>query len=280
MNNIKYILNRLEQSIKVSKLNIDFCETDADGHSVIKLKDDFLFAGNTSIDKDKKYYSVLSKSTKKKVPFESFRNAIDINIRYIEGGLMYGGPKKNSHYTIQPGDTVSEMGAFRGFHILKLSKEAGDLGKVLAIEPMPDNLVFLNKNMQLNNIKNCIVVPKGVWDKPSTIKFNRIASDSQSGSMVMENHGNETIEVPVDSLDNICSTAGITQCDFMVIQLNGVEINALQGLTAFKPKNLTIAARYDQPNMKMIPEIVDLLENRGYKTILEKEKFVYANLPS
>lgn len=275
LRSIKYIKNQIAIVRKVNSLDFSTAGTDAEGDHWVEY-DGMRFHGEPSKDSLKKYYQLLSNKTKKNLPFECFRVAQDIQTRYIEGGLKYGGPFKQDFYKVQKGDVVAEMGAFMGFYILKLCKQVGEKGKVVAIEPLEDNLYYLKKNVKYNDMTQCQIVPKGVWKEKTRINFNRKATDAQSGSIVIGDR-NEDHSLPVDTLDNIMSDLNISHCDFMVIQLNGVEPMALEGLTSFDPKNLSIAARYDNEGEDTVMRIKNHLLKRDYNVKIHKKRFIYAN---
>lgn len=273
---IKYIRQRIEQIQKIAQLDIAETGVDRDGDAFVRLKDGPVFYGEQAIPKDKKYYLTLAPRVRKKIPFEAMRVAIDIVARYKEAGLMYGGPFKDDKYSVARGDTTVEMGAFRGCFIVRLCEEVGPEGKVVAIEPMPDNVRILKKNLKANRIENCTVIEKGVWHEPDTMVFNRKEKDNQSSSLVIADHGKEQFSVPVDSLDNILAEANVNRCDFMVIQLNGVEIDALQGMTQVRPTHLAIAARYDKPGQNAIEEIGNWMDSNAYQFEVVKDRFIFA----
>ncbi|MEX1190326.1 MAG: FkbM family methyltransferase [Brumimicrobium sp.] len=276
LRSIRYIKNQIVISRKVNNLNFTATGIDDDGDRWIEY-DGLRFYGAPTIDKLKKYYNLLSNKTKQKLPFECFRVAQDIQTRYVEGGLKYGGPFKQDFYQVKEGDVVAEMGAFMGVYILKLCKQVGRNGKVVAIEPLEDNLYYLRKNVEYNNMVQCQIVPKGVWKEKTTINFNRKATDSQSGSIVIGER-NEDHSLPVDTLENIMSDLNISHCDFMIVQLNGVEAIALEGLTSFNPENIAIAARYDIEEEDTVIRIKNHLLNRGYDVNIHEKRFIYANV--
>lgn len=276
LRSIRYIKNQIVISRKVNNLNFTATGIDDDGDRWIEY-DDLRFYGAPTLDKLKKYYNLLSNKTKQKLPFECFRVAQDVQTRYVEGGLKYGGPFKQDFYQVKEGDVVAEMGAYMGTYILKLCKQVGRNGKVVAIEPLEDNLYYLRKNVEYNNMVQCQIVPKGVWKEKTTINFNRKATDSQSGSIVIDER-NEDHSLPVDTLDNIMSDLNISHCDFMIVQLNGVEAIALEGLTLFNPENIAIAARYDIEGEDTVMRIKNHLLNRGYDVNIHKKRFIYANV--
>ncbi len=274
---IKYIYSRLGMARKVGKLNFTAAGIDHDGYPYVEY-DGLRFHGKPSNAKDKKYYSILPGSIRRKLPIECFRIAQEIVIRYVESGLMYGGPKKNKYYQVKNGDVAAEMGAYQGFYAMKLCRQVGESGRVVAIEPLPDNLRLLEKNISFNGFdQRCTIVPKGVWQEKATLNFKRKPEDNQSGSVVLAK-GTEELLLPVDNLDNIMKETRTTECDMMIIQLNGVEIDALRGLRTFKPKNLAIALRYNKPGMDAVNETIKLLKDRQYVVNLEDKYFVFASL--
>ena len=236
------------------------------------------FGSHVNANLDKHFYKLLSSKTKRTLKYESLQVAVDIVIRYVEGGLQYGGPKKQSRYTVKKGDYVSEMGGYQGFCSVKLAQQVGSQGQVVSIEPMPDNFRLLQKNMKINNLDQVICVNRGVWDSTKELKFNRKKGDGQSSSIEMNYNDAEIISVPADTLDNIFSQQNTTANDFMIIQLNGAEINGLRGLSNFKPNYLSIAARYDTEGVDAARAIKELLEGRGYSVEIDREDFVFATL--
>ena len=110
--------------------------------------------------------------------------------------------------------------------------------------------------------------------------FNRKKGDNQSGSVELNYNQEDKLKISVDSLDNILSENDIKNIDFMLIQLNGVEVEALEGLRKYKPKHIAIAARYSKNNKSVIPIITNILEERNYICKVEKHDFVFSELKS
>lgn len=271
------VLQKLRITIKIRDLPIQNAGIDG-GLPFIKLKNGFIFYGIKSRKKDKKYYFILPGWLKKKLPFLCFQTALDIIIRYFEGGLKLGGPKKEQYYKVKPGDIVAEMGAYMGYYTMYLSRKTGKEGKVVAIEPLKDNLFYLKKNINKNNIKNVSIVDTGVWNEEGILSFYKKKGDYQSGSLVLNNDVKDKLYIPVNTLDNILSINKINHIDFMIIQLNGSEYEGLLGLTKIKPEHLAIAARYDKNGVGIVKKIEELLKDRGYSISLSDKKFIFARL--
>ncbi|MCD4833170.1 MAG: FkbM family methyltransferase [Bacteroidales bacterium] len=278
ISDIKYIWNRIQLTRKISKLQIEKAGVDSEEIPYVKLKNGPVFYGLISCPKDKKYYNLLPTKLKSILPFESFLIANDIVIRYFEGGLKLGGPRKELFYKTKPGDYIAEMGAYMGHYTIYLSEKVGKNGKVIAIEPMPDNLKILRKNITENNLDNVVIVPKGVWKEKDEMIFHRKKGDRQSGSIELNYKNNDSLKIPVDSLDNILQEQNIKHIDFMLVQLNGVEPEALEGLTNYKPNHIAIASRYSKNNKPVAPIIANVLQERNYKSTIVKRDFVFAEL--
>lgn len=70
---------------------------------------------------------------------------------------------------IQPGTVAIECGAHHGSESILLSRWVGDAGKVIVIEPMPDNIAILKKNIELNDLKNVTLIEKAASSFANTL---------------------------------------------------------------------------------------------------------------
>jgi len=75
---------------------------------------------------------------------------------------------------LQDGDNFIDVGAHGGLYSLFASRKVGNKGKVISIEPNPENLVFLRSNIELNRLKNVIIIPKAAGDvhKKLTLSYS------------------------------------------------------------------------------------------------------------
>ncbi len=265
---------------KTESLPVENSGIDSEGDAWVKLNCGTIFYGKPTQHWLRRYfYHTLSKKTKKIIKKDCLDVAIDIVIRYIEGGLMYGGPKKLSRYSVKKGDYVSEMGAYMGYCSIKLAQQTGPSGKVICIEPFPENYRLLVKNIRENKFEDRMIpVNMGVWDTKTFLEFSKRKNDGQSSSALMNYEGADFYKIEANTLDNIFNKIGIIPDDFMIVQLNGAEMKALRGMTAFRPKNLSIAARYDVEGENAAIQIKTILEDKGYQVEIDKEDFVFAKL--
>ena len=272
---LKYIFFRILITYGIKNLNIEKAGRD-DNTCYVKIRNGYIFYGSEARKKDYKYYCLLPKKIRAILPFSCYTIAMDIIIRNIRGGLKLGGPRKEKFYQVKSGDIVAEMGAYRGYYCMYLSKQVGPGGRVIAIEPLESNLHFLKKNIDSNNLTNVTIIPKGVWKKSDTLTFRRSEDDYQSSSIRLNYEEADEFQVKVDSLDTIFREQKLDKIDFTIIQLNGAELEALEGLDTYQPMNMAIAARYSKGEIPVSKLIKRHLEAKHYRVTISARDYVFA----
>ena len=125
---------------------------------------------------------------------------------------------------IRPGAVVLDAGANTGFYTLLASKLAGPHGRVFAFEPLPRNLHYLRRHLELNGVGNVTVVPMALRGSSGTARF-RTAAHASMGALA----GDGDLEVPAASLDDLLASGRITMPDFIKMDIEGAESDALGG---------------------------------------------------
>jgi len=130
-----------------------------------------------------------------------------------------------SNYVSRKGKAVVyDIGANVGFYTLLASILVGSEGKVIAFEPLPRNIYYLKKHIELNMCKNVLILEVAVADKNGLAYFD----DSRDPSMgCISNRGN--LQVKTVSLDELVNTAQIPPPDFIKIDVEGAELLVLNG---------------------------------------------------
>lgn len=159
-----------------------------------------------------------------------------------------------------------------------MAKAVGEKGHIIAIEPVERNLKLLKKNIEENSLRNVTIVPKGVWEKKGKLP---LYYGKRQDCSVFENvvSSDVTEEIEVDTVDNMLKDLGINSVDFVVIEINGAEIEALKGMkdTLRGRVNLAIAAQYERFGLPSHETVVPMLKEQGFNTIVDEEGKVYAS---
>ncbi len=79
---------------------------------------------------------------------------------------------------LRPGDVVYDIGAHVGLYTLISSSRVEAGGHVYAFEPLPRNLQYLRRHIELNHLSNCTVVDAAVSDSAGSRRFDPTAHDS------------------------------------------------------------------------------------------------------
>ena len=148
-----------------------------------------------------------------------------------EDALIYdlAEQKRNIYGTrIRQGDVVLDAGANVGVFTRK-ALWAG-ASKVIAIEPAPENLECLRRNLAAEIADGRVVIyPKGVWDKDDVLKLWIDPTNSASDSFTRPTDNGRSIEVPLTTIDKLVEELRLTKVDFIKMDIEGAEQKAIVG---------------------------------------------------
>ncbi len=167
---------------------------------------------------------------------------------------------------VQPGDIVVDVGAHVGtFDTDALRRGAA---KTILVEPDPTNLECIRRNFKKEIADGrVVVVPEGAWSSRSTLQFSKGAANSGSGSFVLHEKGSQTITVPVRPLDEILAELHIGKVDYIKMDIEGAEREALKGArkTLARWKPVLMLDFYHLPDDDVVLPRIILAANRGYR---------------
>jgi len=173
-----------------------------------------------------------------------YRVYIDPRDRVIAKKLiLYGGYETHEIELlcsfVQPGDCVLDVGANIGLYSLALSRAVGPEGRVIAVEPDPDNLALLRRNLQTNGCANVSVVSDALGDESKDVLLYE-SNDNRgalSTSDVLGVGAKRAIGVRMRRGDSVMAELGVT-ARIAKIDVEGAEPLVIAGLGTRLPQVL------------------------------------------
>ncbi len=160
---------------------------------------------------------------------------------------------------VRAGDVVLDCGANVGVW----TRKALDAGakSVVAIELAPENIECLRRNFS-GEIRSgrVIVYPKGVWHEDAWLTLNVDPGNSAADSVVMHpEKAQEGPRVPLTTIDRLVEELKLDRVDFIKMDIEGAETNALAGarqtLAKWHPR-MALSAYHKANDPFDIPKIV------------------------
>jgi len=125
---------------------------------------------------------------------------------------------------IQSGKIIYDLGANVGFYSLLSSVLTGKTGKVIAFEPVPRNLYYLQKHIEINRIKNVQIIDAAVSNESRFVTFD-MGPHSSMGKISKDG----SLQVRTVVLDSLVDKGEIPSPDYLKIDIEGAEYLALVG---------------------------------------------------
>lgn len=166
------------------------------------------------------------------------------------------------YVTLDKGDVVFDIGAFRGDTAAIFANCVGMSGRVYSFEPHKENYKFLLENIRLNGL-NDIVIPvnKGCSNKSQMLELVSVKAGAAWSFLSEKETGGATEVISVDDFVDINS---INRVNFIKMDVEGWEENVLRGaqktIKRFKPK-MAITLYHNTSDLFTIPILVSELDN-------------------
>ena len=187
------------------------------------------------------------------------RYVLPFNLAEMEAHI-YG----SGEHFVRTGDIVLDCGASDG----DFSRQALNAGArlVVAIEISPASVECLRRNLAPEIAAGrAIVYPKGVWDKNDTLPLNVDDQNFAANSVVFHAPGaHATFQAQLTTIDQIVKELALSRVDFIKMDVEGAEVNALHGarqtLLRFRPR-LAIATEHKPDDETAIPNALRAIQS-------------------
>lgn len=161
------------------------------------------------------------------------------------------------------GDVVMDGGVSEYCHEqASIAEAVGPEGRIFGFEP--DKTGFAKASEALNRQQVCAnyrLLPYGLWNKKEIVRFTPLGVGSHVGAQ----DGCEAVDVQMTSIDQTVSEQGLDSVDFIKLDIEGSEENALHGavrtITRFRPR-LAISAYHKPHDLFALPLLIKKLHKK------------------
>ncbi len=128
---------------------------------------------------------------------------------------------------VSPGDIVIDCGAHVGGFTRTALRAGARL--VVAVEPEKLNAAAFRRNfvMELRSGR-VILVEKGIWDKTGRLTLHLSTTGDSHSVAIAQDSGRDQI-IEVTTLDDLAKSLRLPRVDFVKLDIEGGELNALRG---------------------------------------------------
>lgn len=130
--------------------------------------------------------------------------------------------------------TCLDIGANIGYYVMLEKKILGNTGRIIAIEPSPENFKYLSKNIRRHDSSNIEIHNIAAGNVSGTLNFLMYKDESNSGHIIsddeIKNTSGKVIQVPVKPIDILVKELNLKKLDFLRMDVEGYEYEILKGM--------------------------------------------------
>ena len=280
------VLNKAIIGLNIDKLTYDG-ET-----ALCTTKEGIVFAGPTKRKEflcGKIFRIMASKAAKNRLKCGDISDAHtalihNLALRYVTEFSSY--PFVGSRtVNLKAGDTFVDIGSFRGYLTCKAALKVGNYGKVVSVEPVPENVFYIELQKIKNNFDNIKIIPSAlsVIDA-DTIDFFRTKNQANATTPVHLSGDINKTTVNNYSTKELAREILLNKPGRVIISItiNGTEIEIMESLiTLLKDSvqylEITIPLLYTESRIKQL--LQNSFVNGSYTTVKYPWfKVIFSNL--
>jgi FkbM family methyltransferase len=172
----------------------------------------------------------------------------------------------------QPGWIVFDVGANAGVYAVQQARRGAH---VYAFEPNPDCYRRLQKSVRANNVEHHVMaINYALGATAGSADLLVPEGLTPMGSLRpewMPRAGGSRVRVEVQTVDRVVRTLGINRIDLLKVDVEGFELDVLQGAHESFPIVDRLIVEYH--SMDLGRRVVELLAERGLSTVLDEKMY-------
>jgi FkbM family methyltransferase len=206
------------------------------------------------------FYAIPLKNLNTKIIFP---NKLELELECPEATFGYF-----LNYIPKKGDVIIDVGSYPGDFTIVANYFLNNSGKIICFEPDINNYKILCNNIKKYKIKNVKIIKKGLWNKKDVLHF-----DTNKGESSITKNGKYIIKV--NTLDNELKSLKIKKVDFIKMDVEGAELEALKGMKKTLKNNnckLAIASYHYIKGKQTYRRCEKFLKKLNYKVKTENKE--------
>lgn len=165
---------------------------------------------------------------------------------------------------LRPGMRALDVGASFGVYTSAIARALGPEGLVWAFEPTPDTAALLERSLALNALGNTSVTKAAVTDHVGKVRFALNPSSEVNAISARGAPGAAQVEVECTTLDQAAATHGWRDLDFIKLDVEGAELEAVGGARSLLQKETPLVMFEIKAGAQVDLRVLDPLAAAGY----------------
>ena len=138
---------------------------------------------------------------------------------------------------LRPGMQAVDVGASFGVYAVSMARAVGRSGRLWAFEPTPTTADFLRRNLELNGCAQATVEQTAISDAEGPVPFASGVYSEWNAIAAAGAAADDAIQVNAVTLDRVAASAGWGKVDFVKLDVEGHELEAIHGGADFLAEN-------------------------------------------
>jgi FkbM family methyltransferase len=168
---------------------------------------------------------------------------------------------------LRAGMMFIDAGANRGCFTLQAAKLVGSTGRVIAIEPAPENYSYLQRSIELNGYGHARALPIALSDREgfANLQILGLSTAHTLAPLAPKYNDRPKVTVPTKTLDSVVAEEHLERVDMVKIDVQELEIEVLRGAEKTLRANPHIRVFLDLPKrVEMRRAIAEFLAPFGF----------------
>lgn len=178
--------------------------------------------------------------------------------------------------SVHEGMTIIDVGSNIGYFALLEARVVGPKGRVIAIEPAPENAQLLARNLEANGYRDVAIRRAAVSNEDGHARLYRAERSNWHSLVASHFHEDDWFDVETHKLDTVIAECGLASVDLVRMDIEGYETVAVQGMLHtidhYKP-DLLVELHPHLTGAEAMVGMLQLLQTAGYKVVYVVDRY-------